>query len=264
MGLFMSAMSSQQSPATHGIAFVSFLASRFSFRPCAHRSRWSLAVLPRQHLSAHVRRSLQSLAGSFAHSDSTTITVANAFVTGWIALFGVPSVITTDRGAQFESSFFKQLLHLLSSCHSRTASYHLQANSLVERFHRHLKVCLRANPQPSAWISALPIAAWHSRCLLRGSWLQFRRTGLRYNYAFTSGNLLSQSILCSISAVRLIPSRFPLFIQATGCCYPYFSSSYLHLQRFDHVRLRLPPYRRRPQTPPTSILWPVSCASPFS
>ena len=100
-------------------------------------------------------------------ADSTAVTVANALVTGWIARFGVPSVITTDRGARFESSMFKQLLQLLGSCRSRTTSYHPQANGLVERFHRHLKVCLRACPQPSAWVSALPIALLGIRAAFR-------------------------------------------------------------------------------------------------
>ena len=37
----------------------------------------------------------------------------------------------------------------------------------MERFHRHLKVCLRACPQPSAWVSALPIALLGIRAAFR-------------------------------------------------------------------------------------------------
>ena len=36
-------------------------------------------------------------------ANITAETVANAIVTGWVAQFGVPSVITTDRGGLFQS-----------------------------------------------------------------------------------------------------------------------------------------------------------------
>ena len=31
--------------------------------------------------------------------------IADAFFSGWIARFGTPATITTDRGAQFESNY---------------------------------------------------------------------------------------------------------------------------------------------------------------
>lgn len=39
----------------------------------------------------------------------TAKTVASAFVSGWIAHFGVPSTVTIDHGCQFESSLWDQL-----------------------------------------------------------------------------------------------------------------------------------------------------------
>ena len=47
--------------------------------------------------------------------DSTAPTVAQAFIDGWISRFGTPSVITTDRGAQFESALWQQLTQTLGS-----------------------------------------------------------------------------------------------------------------------------------------------------
>ena len=46
-------------------------------------------------------------------SDSSADTVAQAFISGWIARFGVPSTITMDRGQQFESTLWTQLMTLL-------------------------------------------------------------------------------------------------------------------------------------------------------
>ena len=48
-------------------------------------------------------------------SDSTADTVAQAFVNGWISRFGVPTTITTDRGQQFESALWMQLMRLLGT-----------------------------------------------------------------------------------------------------------------------------------------------------
>jgi len=45
--------------------------------------------------------------------DMTAPTVEQAFVSGGISHFGVPSTITTDRGHQFESALWQQLMQLL-------------------------------------------------------------------------------------------------------------------------------------------------------
>ena len=53
-------------------------------------------------------------------SDITAETIAQTFVTQWIAQFGVPSTVTTDRGRQFESSLFRALPHMLGCTRIRT------------------------------------------------------------------------------------------------------------------------------------------------
>ncbi len=64
-------------------------------------------------------------------------------------IFGVPSTITTDRGKQFESALFTNLVTILGTKRVRTTAYHPHANGLVERFHRQLKAALTAHGDPT-------------------------------------------------------------------------------------------------------------------
>jgi transposase InsO family protein len=89
--------------------------------------------------------------------DITAETVAQAFISGWISRFGVPSTITTDRGHQFESKLFKFLCIALGSCRICTTSYHAMANGLFERFHQQLKTALKSHPSANKWTTALPL-----------------------------------------------------------------------------------------------------------
>ena len=83
--------------------------------------------------------------------------MAQAFLSGWISRFGVPSTIVTDRGRQFQSQLWTQLMSLLGSKHASSTAYHPQTNGMVERFHRQLKAALKAQPNPDTWMDSLPI-----------------------------------------------------------------------------------------------------------
>lgn len=71
----------------------------------------------------------------FPLRDITAKSVARAFVFGWIAQFGVPSTIITDRGRQFKSNLWTQLNCLFGIHRQHTTAYHSAANGTVERFH---------------------------------------------------------------------------------------------------------------------------------
>ena len=89
--------------------------------------------------------------------DSTTQSVVDAFLHGYVAYFGVPKVIITNRGAQFDSFFLTGLLRFLGCQHHRTTSYHPQSNGLVENAHGRLKATLRMQASPDCWFHNLPL-----------------------------------------------------------------------------------------------------------
>ena len=68
--------------------------------------------------------------------DIRAETVADAFFSGWIARYGTPATITTDRGAQFKSKLWD--------------------NGMVERFHRQLKAAIMVHESPNPWTITLP------------------------------------------------------------------------------------------------------------
>lgn len=87
--------------------------------------------------------------------DITSSTVCRKFYEGWVARFGCPDNICTDRGAQFTSSMFRDLAAFLGSNLKHTTAYHPQANGLVERFNRTLKSALTCHKQIQ-WTKSLP------------------------------------------------------------------------------------------------------------
>ena len=93
---------------------------------------------------------------AFPITDTTAATCARTLLAGWVARFGVPETITSDRGAQFTSSLWRSICSLLGINHQQTTAYHPQSNGLVERFHRRLKDSLRARLAAADWPSQLP------------------------------------------------------------------------------------------------------------
>ncbi|BHF58444.1 hypothetical protein SprV_0100139600 [Sparganum proliferum] len=104
--------------------------------------------------------------------DIAAPTVVKAFLSRWAAIFGAPSTITTDRGAQFESNLFQSLLSFLGCARIRTTAYHPDANRMVERpsgWHPgdRLKASLRAAADPENWTDHLPLVLLGIRSALK-------------------------------------------------------------------------------------------------
>jgi hypothetical protein len=89
--------------------------------------------------------------------DIETGTVAKAFNQHWVARFGVPTRMTSDRGSQFTSELWKAMADLLGIELHPTTAYHPQANGLVERLHRTLKASLKTRLTGPHWINELPL-----------------------------------------------------------------------------------------------------------
>ena len=112
-----------------------------------HFTRWSEAF-PLMHVTAKA--------------------VAQAFLSGWISRFGIPSTIITDCSHQFEYQLWHTLMMSLRS--KRGASY-LQSTSMVERFHHHLNGVLKAQTR---WTLYLRFSSAFE-CCSRRAYLQLKQ-----------------------------------------------------------------------------------------
>ena len=90
-------------------------------------------------------------------SSITAESCARAVISTWVSRFGVPALLTLDRGAQFTSSIWSEICSVLGISHIQTTSFHPQSNSMIQRFHLSLKCALRARMAGSDWVSHLPL-----------------------------------------------------------------------------------------------------------
>lgn len=98
--------------------------------------------------------------------DIRATTVADAILKTWFCRFGIPSVIITDRGAQFESELFSELSKLLGVKRKRTTAYNPACNGMIERWHRSLKAALMSK-ENIQWTKTLPIVLLGLRAAIR-------------------------------------------------------------------------------------------------
>ena len=87
-----------------------------------------------------------------------TEAVLDAFIFHWVARYGVPKILVTDRGSQFESNLWNAVMKRFGIDRHRTTAYHPCANGMVERWHRTLKDALRSHADEDGqhWLNKLP------------------------------------------------------------------------------------------------------------
>ena len=82
---------------------------------------------------------------AYALPDQEAVLIARVHFNEFILRFGVPYIIHTDQGANFESNIFKELFQLLNIKKTRTSLYNPQCVYQVERMNRNLIELLALN-----------------------------------------------------------------------------------------------------------------------
>ena len=99
------------------------------------------------------------LAVAVALPDIQATTVANALLQHWVAYFGVPKELHTDRGSQYEGAIMTELCKLLGITKTRTTAKRPQSDGLAEVLNRTLCDMLKCicTDHPFSWDKMLPM-----------------------------------------------------------------------------------------------------------
>ena len=91
--------------------------------------------------------------------DQEAKTVAETFVSQFVARYGTPLLIHTDQGRNFESKLFKEMCNLLGVKKTHTTSFHPQSDGLVERLNRTVGTMIAAyvNENQRTWDKDLQV-----------------------------------------------------------------------------------------------------------
>ena len=95
---------------------------------------------------------------AFPMKNKCADTVADILVENIILRFGMPLVIHSDQGREFENGLMKSLCALLGCTKTRTAPYHPESDGMIERFNRTCLMMLSmfVNDRRDNWHELLP------------------------------------------------------------------------------------------------------------
>ncbi|GBL63530.1 Transposon Ty3-I Gag-Pol polyprotein [Araneus ventricosus] len=98
--------------------------------------------------------------------DQEASTVAEELIRSWISCYGVPMILHSDQGTNFNSALFIELCKLLGILKTRTTALHPESDGMVERFNRtilnHLSLFVSRNE--TDWDTHLPLFLLAYRC----------------------------------------------------------------------------------------------------
>ncbi|GBN32937.1 Retrovirus-related Pol polyprotein from transposon 412 [Araneus ventricosus] len=91
--------------------------------------------------------------------DQGISTVAEELVRTWTSRYGVPMILHSDQGINFNSVLFTELCELLGILKTRKTALHPESDGMVERFNRtilnHLSLFVSNNQ--TDWVTHLPL-----------------------------------------------------------------------------------------------------------
>jgi transposase InsO family protein len=136
--------------------------------------------------------------------DERASTIARAFFDNWIARWGAPHTLHTDRGKNVDGRIIRTLCELLHIDKTRTTAYHPQGDGLVERFHRTLHQMLRCHLQSVSadeWECVLP------ECLLAYRASVSASTGYTPHFLLTGREMvLPLEVVYRVPESRMMPT----------------------------------------------------------
>jgi len=94
-----------------------------------------------------------------AHDTITSVDLARLFILHVFSKYGIPSHVTSDRGSEFVSNFFRSLGTALDMRLHFTSGYHPEGDGQTKRMNQTLEqyLCVYCNYQQDNWSELLPL-----------------------------------------------------------------------------------------------------------